>query len=71
MVETGTSVARRSPLPSAAEVRQWVGDCVDGFLTTLVFSPARKTGVVIMVNTDHAPMVDIKNTAFRAALGED
>jgi CubicO group peptidase (beta-lactamase class C family) len=43
----------------------------DGFLTMLVLLPARKTGVVVMVNTDHAPVFQIGKKAFLVALGED
>lgn len=42
----------------------------DGFLTMLAFMPARKTGVVVMVNTDHAPMFGIGKRALLVALGE-
>ncbi|MHC5537453.1 serine hydrolase domain-containing protein [Singulisphaera rosea] len=47
------------------------GGSDDGFLTMLIFMPARKTGVVVMVNTDHAPMFGIGKKAFLVALGEE
>jgi hypothetical protein len=43
----------------------------DGFLTTLVLLPARKTGVVVLVNSDRAPIAAIERKAFLVALGED
>jgi CubicO group peptidase (beta-lactamase class C family) len=43
----------------------------DGFLTTLVVLPARKTGVVVLANTDSAPIGAIERKALQVALGED
>jgi CubicO group peptidase (beta-lactamase class C family) len=43
----------------------------DGFLTTLVLLPARKTGVVVLANTDSAPIGAIERKALQVALGED
>jgi Beta-lactamase len=43
----------------------------DGFLTTVVLLPARKTGVVVLVNSDRAPLSAIERKAILVALGED
>jgi hypothetical protein len=43
----------------------------DGFLTTVVLLPARKTGVVVLVNSDRAPIAEIEKKALLMALGED
>jgi CubicO group peptidase (beta-lactamase class C family) len=43
----------------------------DGFLTTVVLLPARKTGVVVLVNSDRAPVAAIERKAMLVALGED
>jgi CubicO group peptidase (beta-lactamase class C family) len=43
----------------------------DGFLTYLIFSPARKAGVVMMVNTDRASSKKIFEPALFMALGRD
>jgi CubicO group peptidase (beta-lactamase class C family) len=43
----------------------------DGFLTTVLLLPARKTGVVVFVNSDRAPLSAIQRKAFLVALGED
>ena len=43
----------------------------DGFLTTVVLFPARKVGVVVLVNSDSAPIGAIERKAFQVALGED
>ncbi len=43
----------------------------DGFLTTIVLLPARKTGVVVLANTDSARLGEIERKALQVALGED
>jgi CubicO group peptidase (beta-lactamase class C family) len=47
------------------------GGADDGFLTTLIMLPARKTGVVVLINYDRAPLTAIGQKAFLVALGED
>lgn len=47
------------------------GGSDDGFLTAVVMLPARKTGVVVLVNSDRAPLAAIEQKALRVALGED
>jgi CubicO group peptidase (beta-lactamase class C family) len=47
------------------------GGSDDGFLTTVVLLPARKTGVVVLVNSDRAPIVALERKALLVALGED
>jgi CubicO group peptidase (beta-lactamase class C family) len=47
------------------------GGSDDGFLTMVVLLPARKAGVVILANTDRAPVFDIGIKALHVALGED
>jgi hypothetical protein len=42
-----------------------------GLLTTVVLLPTRKTGVVVMVNTDHTPIGTIEREAMLVVLGED
>ena len=42
----------------------------DGFLTTVVLVPARKAGVVVLVNSDHAPIGAIEKKALMIALGD-
>jgi CubicO group peptidase (beta-lactamase class C family) len=42
-----------------------------GFLTTVVLLPARKTGVVVLVNSDRAPIGAIERKAMLVALGEE
>jgi CubicO group peptidase (beta-lactamase class C family) len=43
----------------------------DGFLTTVVLLPARKVGVVVLVNSDRAPLSAIEKKALLVTLGED
>jgi len=43
----------------------------DGFLTTVLLLPARKVGVVVLVNSDRAPIAAIERKALFVALGED
>jgi CubicO group peptidase (beta-lactamase class C family) len=43
----------------------------DGFLTTVVLLPARKTGVVVLANSDRAPIAMIERNALRVAMGEN
>ena len=47
------------------------GGSDDGFLTAVVMLPARKTGVVVLVNSDRAPLAAIERKALLVALGED
>jgi len=47
------------------------GGSDDGFLTLVAFVPAHKAGVVVMTNTDSAPVFDIGMKALDMALGED
>jgi hypothetical protein len=43
----------------------------DGFLTYLIFSPTRRAGVVMMVNTDRAAIRKIWEPALLMALGRE
>ena len=43
----------------------------DGFLTAAVMLPARKTGVVVLINSDRAPLHAIERKALLVALDED
>jgi hypothetical protein len=47
------------------------GGSDDGFRTTLFMLPARKTGLVVLANSDRAPIDAIKRKAWPMALGED
>ena len=47
------------------------GGSDDGFLTTVVMLPARKTGVVVLINSDRAPLAAIERKALLVVLGED
>jgi CubicO group peptidase (beta-lactamase class C family) len=47
------------------------GGSDDGFLTVVTLLPARKTGVVVLVNSDRAPITAIERKALLVALGED
>jgi CubicO group peptidase (beta-lactamase class C family) len=47
------------------------GGSDDGFLTAVVMLPARKTGVVVLINSDRAPLAAIERMALLVALRED
>jgi CubicO group peptidase (beta-lactamase class C family) len=47
------------------------GGSDDGFLAAVVMVPARKTGVVVLINSDRAPLHAIERKALLVALGDD
>jgi CubicO group peptidase (beta-lactamase class C family) len=47
------------------------GGSDDGFLTAVVMLPARKAGVVVLIDSDRAPLHAIERKALLVALSED